>query len=79
MPQKKEQSLRRPWDGHADNPASARASGIGAEKNFNRKESDLLVIGSNQEPIHASQTAFYAILVEMDRRGGEEERRDGEE
>jgi hypothetical protein len=31
--------------------------------------SDLLVIGSNLGPIHASQTAFYAILVEMDRRG----------
>ena len=30
---------------------------------------DLLLIGSNQGPIHASQTAFYAILVEMDRRG----------
>ena len=31
--------------------------------------SDLLVIGSNQGPIHASQTAFYAILDELDRRG----------
>ena len=31
--------------------------------------SDLLVIGSNLGPIHASQTAFYAILVELDRRG----------
>jgi hypothetical protein len=30
--------------------------------------SDLLVIGGNQGPIHACQTAFYAILVEMDRR-----------
>ena len=46
--------------------------------------SDLLLIGSNQGPIHACQTVFYAILVEMDRRGvdrpdGEEERRGGEE
>src|SRR5271157_2025088 len=46
--------------------------------------SDLLVICGNQGPIHASQTAFYAILVEMDRRGVdrpdvEEERRGGEE
>lgn len=31
--------------------------------------SDLLVISSNLGPIHASQTAFYAILVELDRRG----------
>ena len=31
--------------------------------------SDLLVIGSNLGPIHASQTAFYAILLELDRRG----------
>jgi hypothetical protein len=31
--------------------------------------SDLLVIGSNLGPIHAAQTAFYAILVEMDLRG----------
>jgi hypothetical protein len=31
--------------------------------------SDLLVIGGNQGPIHACQTAFYAVLVEMDRRG----------
>ena len=29
---------------------------------------DSLVICSNQGPIHASQTVFYAILVEMDRR-----------
>ena len=46
--------------------------------------SDLLVIDGNQGPIHASQTAFYAILVELDRRGldwpeAEEERRGGEE
>ena len=34
--------------------------------------SDSLVIGSNLGPIHASQTAFYAILVEMERRGVEE-------
>ena len=43
---------------------------------------DLLVIVANQGPIHASQTAFYAILVELDRRGldwPEEERRGGEE
>jgi hypothetical protein len=45
--------------------------------------SDLLVIGSNQGPIHASQAAFYAILVEMGRRSvdrpdGEEERRGGD-
>jgi hypothetical protein len=31
--------------------------------------SDLLVIGSNLGPIHASQTALYAILVELERRG----------
>jgi hypothetical protein len=31
--------------------------------------SDLLVIGGNQGPILACQTAFYAVLVEMDRRG----------
>jgi hypothetical protein len=30
---------------------------------------DLLLIGGNQGPIHASQTAFYAILVELERRG----------
>ena len=34
--------------------------------------SDSLVIGSNLGPIHASETAFYAILVEMERRGVEE-------
>jgi len=42
--------------------------------------SDLLLIVSNQGPIHAAQTAFYAILVEMDRRGldwPEEESRGG--
>jgi len=33
--------------------------------------SDVLVIGGNPGPIHASQTAFYAVLVEMDRRGVE--------
>ena len=31
--------------------------------------SDLLVICSNQGPIHAAETAFYAVLCEMDRRG----------
>jgi hypothetical protein len=31
--------------------------------------SDLLLIGSNLGPIHAAETAFYAILVELDRRG----------
>ena len=46
--------------------------------------SDLLVIGGNQGPIHACQTAFYAILVEMDRRGidrpnVEEDRRGGDD
>jgi hypothetical protein len=46
--------------------------------------SDLLVIDGNQGPIHACQTAFYAILCEMERRGvdlpdGEEERRAGEQ
>jgi hypothetical protein len=30
---------------------------------------DILVIGCNQGPIHASETAFYAILVELGRRG----------
>jgi hypothetical protein len=45
--------------------------------------SDLLVIGGNQGPIHLCETAFYAILVEMDRRGVdrpdvEEVRRGGE-
>src|ERR1035437_2789102 len=34
--------------------------------------SDSLVIGSNLGPIYASETAFYAILVEMERRGVEE-------
>ena len=34
--------------------------------------SDSLVIGSNLGPIHAAETAFYAILVEMDRRGVDE-------
>jgi hypothetical protein len=34
--------------------------------------SDLLVIGSNLGPIHAAETAFYAILCEMDRRGVDE-------
>src|ERR1019366_6492410 len=46
--------------------------------------SDLLVIEGNQGAIHACQTVFYAILVEMDRRGvdrpdDEEERRGGEQ
>jgi|SRR5271157_3669831 len=46
--------------------------------------SDLLVIGGNQGQIHACQTAFYAILVEMDRRGidrpnVEEDRRGGDD
>jgi hypothetical protein len=31
--------------------------------------SDLLVIVANQGPIHAAETAFYAILCEMDQRG----------
>ena len=33
---------------------------------------DLLVIVANQGPIHACETAFYAILVELDRRGVDE-------
>jgi hypothetical protein len=33
---------------------------------------DLLVIVANQGPIHACQTAFYAILLELDRRGVDE-------
>ena len=33
---------------------------------------DLLVIVANQGPIHACQTAFYAILVELERRGVDE-------
>jgi hypothetical protein len=33
--------------------------------------SDSLLIYSNQGPIHACQTAFYAILCELDRRGGD--------
>jgi hypothetical protein len=33
---------------------------------------DLLLIGGNQGPIHACQTAFYAILVELERRGVDE-------
>ena len=33
---------------------------------------DLLVIVANQGPIHAAETAFYAILCEMDRRGVDE-------
>jgi hypothetical protein len=45
--------------------------------------SDVLVIGGNQGPIHACQTAFYDILVEMDRRGVDRpdvvQRRGGEE
>jgi hypothetical protein len=46
--------------------------------------SDLMVIGGNQGPIHACQTALYAILVEMDRRGVdrpnvEEDRRGGDQ
>jgi hypothetical protein len=39
--------------------------------------SDLLVIGGNQGPIHACQTAFYAVLVEMDRRGVERPESEG--
>jgi hypothetical protein len=31
--------------------------------------SDSLVIGSNLGPIHAAETAFYSILVELERRG----------
>jgi hypothetical protein len=31
--------------------------------------SDFLMIVANQGPIHACQTAFYAILCELDRRG----------
>ena len=31
--------------------------------------SDSLVIRNNQGPIHACQTAFYAVMVEMNRRG----------
>ena len=34
--------------------------------------SEVLVIVANQGPIHAAETAFYAILVEMDRRGVDE-------
>ncbi len=37
---------------------------------------DLLLIGGNQGPIHACQTAFYAILVEMDRRRIDQELRE---
>ena len=33
---------------------------------------DFLMIVANQGPIHACQTAFYAVLVEMDRRGIDE-------
>ena len=33
---------------------------------------DLLVIVANEGPIHACQTAFYAILVELERRGVDE-------
>jgi hypothetical protein len=34
--------------------------------------SEVLVIVANQGPIHAAETAFYAILCEMDRRGVDE-------
>jgi hypothetical protein len=34
--------------------------------------SDSLVISSNLGPIHGAETAFYAILCEMDRRGVDE-------
>jgi len=34
--------------------------------------SDLLVIVANQRPIHAAETVFYAVLVELDRRGVDE-------
>jgi hypothetical protein len=44
---------------------------IGVDEH-SRWMSDSLVIGSNLGPIHASETAFYAILVEMERRGVEE-------
>ena len=33
--------------------------------------SDSLLIYANQGAIHLCKTAFYALLVEMDRRGGE--------
>ena len=33
---------------------------------------DFLMIVANQGPIHACQTAFYAVLVEMERRGVDE-------
>jgi hypothetical protein len=33
---------------------------------------DFLMIVANQGPIHACQTAFYAVLVEMERRGIDE-------
>jgi hypothetical protein len=33
---------------------------------------DFLMIVANQGPIHACQTAFYAILVELERRGVDE-------
>jgi hypothetical protein len=33
---------------------------------------DFLMIVANQGPIHAAETAFYAILCEMDRRGIDE-------
>lgn len=33
---------------------------------------DFLMIVANQGPIHAAETAFYAILCEMDRRGVDE-------
>ena len=33
---------------------------------------DFLMIVANQGPIHACQNAFYAVLVEMDRRGIDE-------
>jgi hypothetical protein len=47
--------------------------------------SDFLLIVANQGPIHACETALYAVLVELDRRGvdepdvAEEERLGGEE
>jgi hypothetical protein len=34
--------------------------------------SDLLVIVANQGPIHAAATAFYGILMELERRGIDE-------
>jgi hypothetical protein len=34
--------------------------------------SDFLMIVANRGPIHACQTAFYAVLLEMDRRGIDE-------